>query len=693
MARIGATLTGTERRLLNRLADANAAATLNNLRIAAGQRVLSPRDDVSAFVTLSRFQARLSTATSTMASVTSTSSMVTQAQSTIDQIHTQLDLIRTELLTDETQGLTSSQRTASQQTIDTAIAQINTLASTSINGRRLLDGSAAFHASGKNSSQVRDLVVRSTGQGQHEIVGKQAKATYTGTNRYAVATASVKLTGNLGNTTISVSTSDTLEQIAQNVNDQSTTTGVIASVEGNTLTLASAQIGASQKVVVEVLSGTFSVSGVDAGGAAYGVDPVATSTAAISGSVSRAATQGQLTYTGSTSQIAVGDGGNLTITGKLGSAVVAVSDGELLSAVATKINNVSHQTGITAAAASDTLTFQTVDFGAAATLAVSTDSSFSVTGGNHDGTAAGTDMIAQINGISYAPAEPAQLRHREKTGLFAADASIRVTGYLGYADITITNGDTLAQIADAINAQKASTGVVANVDSVDLVLQSVLTGSTSQVTVAVNSGSFDTVSGLTTAAGSDATVPHAQLDGNRLAVNRNGFQFEIKFAAGFSGDFDPMTIDGQALTFALTDNLQRRSTLAISSLQADQAGGPSGRLTDLLTGGTAAGLNNNTSQAIRIVDETLGRLTEVEGAVDGFYNATVTTSSTYLTNLQTDLANSITATDGYDATEESLLLTKNQQLATNALAGLNILSQQRQDIVNMIKVIAGLPTS
>ena len=51
MGRIGAHLSGIERTLLNRLAEANAAATINSLRMATEKKkVNAPSDDPSAFV-------------------------------------------------------------------------------------------------------------------------------------------------------------------------------------------------------------------------------------------------------------------------------------------------------------------------------------------------------------------------------------------------------------------------------------------------------------------------------------------------------------------------------------------------------------------------------------------------------------------------------------------------------------------
>jgi hypothetical protein len=55
---------------LNRLADANAAIALGSLWLATQKNVNAPKDNPSAFVTLSRYQTRLATVTSSMANVT-----------------------------------------------------------------------------------------------------------------------------------------------------------------------------------------------------------------------------------------------------------------------------------------------------------------------------------------------------------------------------------------------------------------------------------------------------------------------------------------------------------------------------------------------------------------------------------------------------------------------------------------------
>lgn len=471
MARIGMTLSGIERSLLNRLAEANAAVTLSSLRLATGAMVNHPRDDPSGFVRLSSLQSRLGTVRATMTNVTAAGTMVTQVQSTLDSIRTQLDNIRTELLQDEEGELSGTERAEVQANIDDAIDQIDNLVATEIGGRRLLDGSANFHVSGRDSSQVTDVRVYAT--------------------------------------------------------------------RGGAVT--------------------------------------------IDGSVTQAATQATRVYTGDASN-QVTDAATFELSGVSGTIEISVTAGQELSSLETEVNENSHKTGITASlnAVTHELTFTSVDYGSDAQVTVDvSDGTFIVAAGQTT-TDNGGDAQATINGQAY-------------------------TG-----------------------------------------------------------------------------------DGNQVTVNENGVHYSIELQTDFTGNLDRITVSGDALTFALSSDLNHTSTLAIPGLQAERLGGLSGRLDQLASGGTLAGLGENTSQAIRVVDEALAELTVLEGAVDGFYNAAISSASGLLSDLEDDLVDAIDDVNLVDDDEETERMAYCLDLASNAVAGLTILRQQRSSIVGMIQKIAGL---
>ncbi|MDP7020330.1 MAG: hypothetical protein QGG36_31320, partial [Pirellulaceae bacterium] len=57
--RIGASISGFERQLLNAVAEANSAAAANALRISTGKKINSPADDPSGFLRVSKMEGRL----------------------------------------------------------------------------------------------------------------------------------------------------------------------------------------------------------------------------------------------------------------------------------------------------------------------------------------------------------------------------------------------------------------------------------------------------------------------------------------------------------------------------------------------------------------------------------------------------------------------------------------------------------
>jgi flagellin-like hook-associated protein FlgL len=120
-----------------------------------------------------------------------------------------------------------------------------------------------------------------------------------------------------------------------------------------------------------------------------------------SGSVTSTATKASETYTGDAGgNIDTGDA-TFTLTGERGSAAFSVTDGEALTAVRDRINQESHNTGIAASAAGDTLTFTTVDFGDDATIDVNvTSGAFSTTTAS-----TGQDAVVTINGKAISDAQ------------------------------------------------------------------------------------------------------------------------------------------------------------------------------------------------------------------------------------------------------------------------------------------------
>lgn len=304
-----------------------------------------------------------------------------------------------------------------------------------------------------------------------------------------------------------------------------------------------------------------------------------------------------------------------------------------------------------------------------------------------------------IRGAVLTPGTQASLTYTGSSGATTAAATITITGNLGSSQIAVTNGETLADLAEAINAVSYETGVTAAADGDDLDMTSVGYGSEAKVAVAVSTGTFVVTGG--DGAGTDygtsgtaeingATYTASASDGNSYTVSDNGFRFQIKFEAGFSGEFDTIQVSGSALGFVLSSDVSQVATLAISSLLTAQLGGDAGRLDQIGSGGAYSGLGDNRSQALLIVDEATSQVTTVQGNIAGFSAASVDSASALLADLETDLQTSIDAVDLVNVAEETERVSFYTALAENAIVGLAVINQQRSSIVDLIKQIAGL---
>ena len=309
-----------------------------------------------------------------------------------------------------------------------------------------------------------------------------------------------------------------------------------------------------------------------------------------------------------------------------------------------------------------------------------------------------------ISGSVISTATRAELTYTgDASDLVTADATFTLTGERGNQAVSVTTGTALSDLATTINDNSYLTGITATVDTDahTLTFTSVDYGSSAKANVAVSSGSFVVTGGdgAGNATGTNASAiingttvgsSSNNVSGNRFTFSNNGFSFDIEFKAGFTGTFDTISISGSNLSFDLTTEMSYKSSVTVPAMNAVDFSGPSGNLNDLMSGGSLAGLGNNTAQAIRVVDESIGKLTQVKGSVDGFYNAAITSSSELMASIQTDLGTSIDVIDKVNDAEETVKESYYQSLASNATVGLLLIDQQRQSIVNMLQQIAGL---
>ena len=159
----------------------------------------------------------------------------------------------------------------------------------------------------------------------------------------------------------------------------------------------------------------------------------------------------------------------------------------------------------------------------------------------------------------------------------SGDATFTLTGKGGSSSISVTDGETLTDVRDRINADSHHTRITASVAGDQLEFTSVDYGANATVNIDVTSGAFTT---STVATGQDAVVTindrvisGAQVDGNRVTYANNGTHVSFEFQAGFSGSFNPVTVsDENTQKFALTPDLNRQTTFRAAGDSSRTAG-------------------------------------------------------------------------------------------------------------------------
>jgi hypothetical protein len=283
------------------------------------------------------------------------------------------------------------------------------------------------------------------------------------------------------------------------------------------------------------------------------------------------------------------------------------------------------------------------------------------------------------------------------SGQFSADATFTVEGKDGSVEFTVAQNDLLSDVADNINQESHKTGIVAEVSGDALKLKTVDYGSRASLDVSVSSGAFVVTggngNGSTASTDAVAKINDRTItgDGNRFNYNANGTRFAVEVAANFSGAIGTVEVSASRVAqFTISTDPSRAASFALPGVQTAHFRGLSGSLDELGSGRSLSGLGSNTSQAIRVVDDALSRLTEIEGRIDGFADSTIQSSAALLAGFADVVDATITSLNEANPNEESLLLSKNQDLAENALASLSVLDQQRSLIVSLLSRIAGI---
>ena len=428
---------------------------------------------------------------------------------------------------------------------------------------------------GQNTSQItavnatQTVGTSDTLNGSIESQAKQAELVYQGASDQTIAGSSTfRLTGNAGSVLVSVSKGESLAAVAQRLNQQSASTGVVVTQDNNTLRFTSVDKGSTELVRIDqiVQTETISSSGRNAAQVtSFAIDSIARGeTETLTGQITQASGKASLTLQGSASSTVISSG-SFALRGNTGTANISITKDETLSAVATRINDVTSSTGVTARVSSNQLTLESTGVGSAAEVEVDLLSlPYTLTNtGRNSSQLSSFDVQSFTNGATQTfsgtvtqSAAVAEFSFRGSSlGLVNKNATFTLTGALGSKQFTVTTTQTLANLASQVNAETTNTGVTATVSGRNIYFRSTNVGSASEINLRVNSGSFnvtgDDANG--SAFGSDAK---ATINGIAHTGTGNDFNFSdskgsytFSTVQGYTGTINTITVASTAGTF------------------------------------------------------------------------------------------------------------------------------------------------
>ncbi len=300
----------------------------------------------------------------------------------------------------------------------------------------------------------------------------------------------------------------------------------------------------------------------------------------------------------------------------------------------------------------------------------------------------GTNTSLQLDVVSAA--ERGQITFSGAGLSHHNSVSLEITGNLGSVQLDFAGSTSIAEMASAINANTAATGVQAVASNNVLYMQSEEYGEDQFVTVHTISGTFHTTDDVTTDYGEDATVTingqTANVDGYDVTFNVNGVTGRLTLAESFvssSGGSDSFTVTDGGATFALSPSVSNTATIGISSLSSAHLGnGIVGYLSQITSGGTYNATDNAT-QAMKIAREAVTQVARASANIGAFQSYTITSTQNALSDAETALSSAISSIQDTDYALEMANLTRQNALYQAQINSLSILSQQTSSLVNL----------
>jgi flagellin len=248
--------------LLNILNRTSLAQSDTLTRLSTGSRINRGKDDPAGLIAMRSLEVELTAVDASISNNQRTDSMLNVADKALTEVSGLLDEIKSLAIASASEdGISAAELAANQAQIDQAIDALDrVIATTSFNGKSLLDGSLGINVSGVDSTKISDLHVYSRNQDSDEtltvsVTSTASQATATAATSSASTATTLEIRGRDGAVIIEVAAGENLSAVEAKIDGAAAQTGVTASTSGANLSLVSSAYGEDAFVQITVLSG------------------------------------------------------------------------------------------------------------------------------------------------------------------------------------------------------------------------------------------------------------------------------------------------------------------------------------------------------------------------------------------------------------------------------------------------------
>jgi flagellin len=245
-------------------------------RLSTGLKINSGKDNPAGLIASENLRAEKTGISAAIDNAQRASNIIGTAEGGLNEVSSLLNELQSLVSsTANSGGLSSEEKQANQLQVDSILGTINRIsASTSFQGKKLLNGSLDYTTSGVTSTAIDNLKINATrladgaaGSVVVQVVASATTATvgYTG-GQITGGTATIEVAGNAGTEQLSFASGTNTSAVVAAVNAVKAATGVSATLSGSDIRFESTQFGSAQFVSVNSVSGTFSIAAPKATG-------------------------------------------------------------------------------------------------------------------------------------------------------------------------------------------------------------------------------------------------------------------------------------------------------------------------------------------------------------------------------------------------------------------------------------------